>query len=356
LVVSEQQPITPVQEALVRLCAILTLAALAAVVLPVHATTHNVDVGGGGDFVDIWGALTASVTGDTILVAPGTYTGFQNKGLNPNGKNIVFLAGGDGGIPVTIDCEGAERAFLFESGEGDSTLVRGFTIVNGADIGGGGITASSASPTIEDCTFLDCYSALSGGALFLDMSTSTVSSCVFRGNTAGSSGGAVYAYQTGVTFTGCLFDENTATGGGGALYLNSGSETALLCTFVENNLDQILVYGSDSDVSISNCVIANGTEGRSVGINAAGVAMVTHCVLFGNAGGDTPECEHVDNIYYDPLFCDDTMDDYTLCDDSFAIDYNNMYHEQIGAYESGCPPCDTAVEEVTWGAVKALFR
>jgi len=27
-----------------------------------------------------------------------------------------------------------------------------------------------------------------------------------------------------------------------------------------------------------------------------------------------------------------------------------------GAYESGCAPCDTAVEEMTWGAVKALFR
>lgn len=342
-----------------RLCAILTLAALAAIVLPVHATIHDVDVGGGGDFVDIWGALTASVTGDTILVAPGTYTGLQNKSLNPSGKNIVFLAGGDGSTPVTIDCEGEWRAFVFQSGEDASTLVRGFTIINGDETGGGGIKASGASPTIEDCTFLDCDGGTSGGALYLYASTSTVSGCIFRGNTASASGGAVYTYQTGATVTGCLFDENTVTGGtggGSALYFNSGSEAVSLCTFVENNLDQILVYSSGSDVSISNCVIANSTEGRSVGINAAGVAMVTHCVLFGNAGGDTPECEHVDNIYYDPLFCDDTIDDYTLCDDSFAVWYNNAWAEQIGAYESGCPPCGTAVEEVTWGAVKALFR
>lgn len=345
-----------------RLCAILTLAALAAIVLPVHATTYRVDVGGGGDFIDIWGAVVASVTGDTILVAPGTYTGAQNRNIDPSGKNIVFLAEGGGRIPVTIDCEGLARAFIFQSGEDASTLVRGFTIINGYESSSGGaMSISNSSPTIENCVFRDCSADLNGGAFTMFNSASVVSSCVFRGNEAGLRGGAVYTYHTTTTFTGCLFDENTlgdpgpGDHTGGALYLNDGGETVTECTVVENDFDQIDLQGFP-DVFVSNCVIANSIAGVGVSASAAENGTVTHCVLFGNAGGDTPECDHFDNIYHDPLFCDDTIDDYTYCDDSFAVWYNNAYQEQIGAYESGCPPCGTAVEPTSWGVMKALFR
>ncbi|MCK5597846.1 MAG: right-handed parallel beta-helix repeat-containing protein [Candidatus Eisenbacteria sp.] len=345
-----------------RICAILTLVAVAAITLPTHATMHTVDVNGGGDFENIWGAITASVSGDTILVAPGTYAGPENRDMNPAGKNIVFLAEGGGRIPVIIDCEGQSRAFDFSSGENDSTLVRGFTIINGDDSAGGGFRAFTASPTIEDCTFLDCGSNSNGGALYLYQSTSAVSGCIFRGNTGSDRGGAVCTYQTAATFTWCLFDENMVANpnppgsSGGAFFITSSSDHIEFCTLVENDLDQIVVNGSDADVRIANCVIANSPSGAPVAIISSGVAMATHCVVFGNAAGDSLECGHVSNIYHDPLFCDDLADDYTLCDDSFAVYYNNMWGEPIGAYDSGCEPCGTPVEEATWGAVKALFR
>ena len=343
-------------------CAILTFAALIAIVLPAHATTHYVDVGGGGDFENIWGAITASVSGDTILVAPGTYTGPNNRNLDPYGKNLVFLAETGGRLPVTIDCEGSGQAFYFHQGEDATTLLSGFTITGAYNSGtGGAITASGtpgASPTIEDCAFLDCRSNIGGGAIAFYGSSSSVSNCVFRGNSAQYRAGAVYASGSSLTIQGCLFDENlTDTDeGGGALYLHSGNDVVEYCTIVENDHDQILIYGSTSDVRIANCVIANGTSGVSVGVNASGGGLVTRCVLFGNPGGDEPECDYLVNIFHDPLFCDDLADDYTLCDDSFAVHYNNMWNEQIGAYESGCEPCATPVEPATWGAVKALFR
>ena len=83
---------------------------------------------------------------------------------------------------------------------------------------------------------------------------------------------------------------------------------------------------------------------------------MTRSILFGNAGGDAPECDHNEIIYADPLFCDDEADDYTLCDNSAAVSYNNIWHEQIGAYGSGCAECESPVEVTTWGTVKALFR
>ena len=93
-----------------------------------------------------------------------------------------------------------------------------------------------------------------------------------------------------------------------------------------------------------------------IGELAEGTATATRCVISGNPGGDIPECDYDEIIYQDPLFCDDEADDYTLCDNSTAVDYNNIWTEQIGAYGSGCPECESPVEVTTWGAVKALFR
>jgi predicted outer membrane repeat protein len=340
-------------------CVMLTVFALAATALPACATTHRVDVGGGGDFTTIWSAVVAAAEGDTILVAPGTYTGAANLGIDPSGVNIVFLAEDPGRTPTIIDGTGGEAGvFYFHTGEDATTLVHGFTIQNADNSSNGGaITASNASPTIEECTFLNCTSS-NGGAMYFYLSESEVRDCVFRGNVADNRGGAIYTYNAGPTFTGCLFDENMVTSdtyGGGALYLNSGSEEVSLCTFVENDLNQVKIYYGGPDVRIANCVIANGTAGVSVA-NEGGTGLVTRCVLFGNPGGDTPECDELDNIYQDPRFCDDLADDYTLCDNSSAVWNNNLWGEQIGAFGSGCPECGTPVEDATWGAVKALFR
>jgi hypothetical protein len=360
LVVSEQQPITSVQEALVRLCAILTLTLLSFLAAPAPATTYVVDVGGSGDYTTIWDAMSVAAEGDTILVLPGTYTGVDNTNINPLGMNLVFLAFDDGRAPVVIDGGGVAIAFYFHNGEDATTLVRGFTIQQAENAThGGAITISNSSPKIENCTFLDNHTATRGGAIHLSGSSSSVTACIFRGNSAQSLGGAIASYNGSSTvITGCLFDENTVHpegSGGGALYCDGGSETITLCTVVENGPDQIAIDG-DYGVTISNCIIAFATDGVGVAASYPNNATVTHCVLFGNAGGDTPECDHFENIYHDPLFCDDLVDDYTLCDDSFAVDYNNMWYEQIGAYESGCPPCDTAVEPTSWGVMKALFR
>jgi len=95
----------------VRHCAILTLAALAAVVFPVHATTHIVDLGGGGDYAEIGTAAAFADEGDTILVYPGTYTGPNNRSIGGNGTNLVFIAENGLRDQVIIDCEGESRAF-----------------------------------------------------------------------------------------------------------------------------------------------------------------------------------------------------------------------------------------------------
>ena len=343
-----------------RLCAILTAAALASLILPAHAVVHYVDIGGGGDFDNISAAVGAASEGDTILVAAGTYTGANNKNIDPLGTNLQFI-GEAGRNFVIIDCQFDGQAFNFHNGEDTKTLISGFTIEDAQfSMSGGAIGVSSSSAiAIDGCQFKGCSSDVNGGALSFVGSESVITNTQFTDNFAQFRGGAIHATGSPLQISNCVLDGNFLVDdsyGGGALFLNTGTEDIQFCTFFENDTDQIMIFSGSADVSISNSVIASGTAGRPVGISNSGVATVTHCVIFGNAEDDSLECAHAENIFADPLFCDEEAGNFSYCDDSSAVDYNNMWNEQIGAFTSGCDPCGTPVEDATWGEIKALFR
>ncbi len=342
-----------------RLCSLVALALVAAVAAPVSATTYIVDVNGTGDYTAIYTAADNASEGDTIRVLPGIYTGAHNHHISGRGTNLVFLADTTRYSPVVVECGDTTAAFYFSYQEDATTLVHGFTIQNGYDQGGGGMRITNSSPTIENCVFLNNHAYSRGGAIHVSGSSSSITNCVFRGNSAADRGGAVYSeYGSSTTITGCLFDENVAPSGwmyGGAMFLEEGSETVTLCTMVGNSPDNVAVYNGIG-VDISHCIVVDATEGVGVTASPADCASVRRSILFGNAAGDSLACSHAENIFHDPLFCDDDAYDYTLCDDSFALPYNNMFNELIGACGMGCEPCGTPVEAATWGAVKAMFR
>ena len=342
-----------------RLCAMLTLALLSFLVTPALATTYTVDVNGTGDFTSIYFGVEATSDGDTVLVLPGLYTGELNNNIGSgHSGNFVMLADTSSRLPVIIDGGNTTTCFNLNSGQDAATIIGGFTIQNGHLQGGGGMRITNSSPTIENCTFRDNHASSRGGAIYIGISSSAISNCIFHGNSADDRGGAIYTDMSSVTITGCLFDENvtpTDWTRGGALFLEEGSETVTNCTMVGNTPDNVMVYNG-SGVTVSHCIIASATDGVGITASPADGAMLTRSVLFGNAGGDAPACDHDQIIYADPLFCDDEADDFTLCDDSFAVWYNNAWAEQIGAYGSGCEPCGTPVETSSWGRMKALYR
>ena len=62
-----------------------------------------------------------------LVAASGTYTGPGNVGVDFHGVSVTLVAA-QGSAETTIECSPGESAFLFHSGESNSTQVAGFTL------------------------------------------------------------------------------------------------------------------------------------------------------------------------------------------------------------------------------------
>jgi hypothetical protein len=209
---------------------------------------------------------------------------------------------------------------------------------------GGGICfldtpGGQGTPSVQSTSFWGCGVQNFGGAIYCEDASPVIVTCVFRDNIAWFGGGAVCCDGASPDIQNCTIVRNTAYGGGSGIYCWQQSGT------------------SESNPEITNTIIAFGVgtvPGVACGPGSA--PTITHCVVFGNPGGDDLCGDHHDNIVYDPLFCDAASDDFTLCGDSQCLPENNPWSELVGANYDGCPPCDTAVEATNWGSIKAMYR
>ena len=133
-----------------------------------------VDINNTGDFDTIQTAIDNSVSGDTVLVLPGTY--FEN--INYNGKNVCVMssAGPDSTIIDGSQPQDSiyQSVVTFFSGEDSTSILSGFTItggtgwlfVTGSSLSaneGGGIYCCSSSPIIEKNIIRDNIATFGGG-------------------------------------------------------------------------------------------------------------------------------------------------------------------------------------------------
>src|SRR3989338_3488524 len=99
----------------------------------------------GCPFTTIQGAINAAINGDTVLVSPGTY----NETINFYGKAIT-VKGAKCASQTIIDGGGLGTVVYFGSGEGNNSVLDGFTIKGGSAMYGGGIRAINSSPIIKN--------------------------------------------------------------------------------------------------------------------------------------------------------------------------------------------------------------
>jgi hypothetical protein len=291
----------------------------------------RVDQAGGGDYLTIQEGVDAAGVCDTVLVAPGVYTGPGNRGISFHGRDVVLRAE-EGRASTIIDCEHQDRGFYFVDGETSESVVRGFTVVNGSG-SGGGIRCVNSWPTIRNCAFIACEGGSYGGGIYLNNAVSpspVIRDCLIADCTSHLYGGGALMDFTEAEFRNCTFVGNGAPTGG-----------AVAC-------------GTGAMPVFSNCILAFSSGGASAWCSGASGPAFTHCCSYGNAAGDSLCGDVGDNLYSDPLFCDVPAGDYHLRDDSPCLPDNNAWHELIGAFTGECQ--SSAIEQRSWSTIKAMFR
>ena len=251
------------------------------------AATINVP----GDQPTIAAAISASVNGDVISIAAGTYNEY---GLSTNGKAVTIqgMVNGDGSLATTIDAQQGSNVFFINSGEGAGTVIKDLVITGGAgNSAGGGIYCSQSNPTITNCTISGNASGGGGGGIYCSQSNPTITNCTISGNTANSSGGGIWCINDSIpTITGCTITANTATNGGGIYCSSNGDPTIKDCVISSNtaNDDGGGVYcGSSSSPMFDACTITtNNVTGLGGGIYCDSTSSPT--LSSGSVCGNNP--------------------------------------------------------------------
>ncbi len=242
-----------------------------------------------------------------------------------------------------------------------------------SDIGSEGGALHCVDPAtceLTDCTFFDNYAYVGGGAISVSGPSATLDGCIFWGNRA-NHGGAITTSSDSFTATGCTFYGNYATtyemfgGSGGAMYLSSGLVDIENCTFADNWASAgsgtarggaIYCY-PNATLTLTNTIIAFCTSGEAV---YWGVPVMSCSDIFGNAGGPGSAGDQIGtngNFADDPLFCRDDAPStpYALKFDSPCTAANSPAGcGLIGAWEVGCG--GSPVEATSWGHIKGLYR
>jgi hypothetical protein len=254
-----------------RHAAALVFALFAAPLTQAHATTIRVPA----QAPTIQQGIDAAATGDTVLVAAGTYTGAQNRNLDFHGKSLVVRS--QAGYSVTtIDCQLLGRGFYLHTGETSAARIEGFTIHRGLapepSYKGGGILCEEASPTITDCRIQECE-AFNGGGLSLTGPPTELRRCIVTNNRSELNGGGMSCERA--TLIECTISQNVSgflnAGYGGGI--DNGLGLVMTDCIVAGN--RSLSYGDD---------FASFADGGGVNVgSAAAEARITRCTFEGNS-------------------------------------------------------------------------
>jgi len=336
-----------------------SIALIAAFAPPAAAGTIHVP----GDQPTITIGLAYAGSGDTVLVAAGTYT---ESGLGLHGGATLRGATGDP-ADVIIDCGGLGRVLYCEEMEA-GTRVEAVTVTGGHISDAAGMRIGHASVDLADCVFTGNVADTYGGGVYLpyEDSQATFTRCVFEDNEAGTGGAGVFAWSAaGVTFTDCTFVGNSAGLYGGGVEIYDTECTFTGCTFVAN---EAVLYGGGiyldtCTATLERVLIVDSADGGAMYVSGCPGLSVGCCDLWNNLNNGAAadwvapydgELGANGNISSDPLFCGiDGSGNHYLRSDSPCSPAISGCGLPIGAWPVGCE--DTAARDATWTAVKQLY-
>ncbi len=242
-------------------------------------------------YTTIQAAITTASSGDTIQIAPGTYSGpltiDKSVTLRGAGEDQTTVSGGGPVLTIT--------------GSGVSVTVKGITITGGSSSGnGGGIANLQSSLTLDGSGVVgnsvgNRYAYGAGGGIY-NTGTVRLHDCSVSNNSAQDEGGGIDNEGGTVSITNCWVEDGAAVGGG--IY-SSGGTVTLHKSFLEDNDastgtplgvvngDGGGIYLSGGTITLVHTILSSNSAGEGGGIFvASGMAVVLHSpVSFNIASG-----------------------------------------------------------------------
>lgn len=250
---------------------IFAVAGLAFPLVAAAQVTRNVPA----DFPTIQQAVTAALNGDTVLVAPGTYT----EAVNLGGKRIRLRSSG-GPYVTTINANSQASVITIGSGATRDTLVEGFTLTGGwHDLDAGGIRINNGSPTIRGNIIRGNLGgngngvSMSASAALIDRNT-IADNHNSGGAVGGGGGGGIYIggfscpsppADCGVEVRGNLIENNSALDylSGGGIYVNGGGQARIVGNVIRNNRAPVegggIAFFNSSEARVENNLIVGNS-------------------------------------------------------------------------------------------------
>lgn len=305
--------------------------------------------------------------GDTVLVAPGTYTGWDNKDLLLAFRVVVLSE--EGPDVTVIDCEDESRAFRII--QGNPPRIEGFTITHGRESQGGAIHCDRSSPEIVNCRIVECRGVGGpglGGGVYCYGGAPQLVGCIIQGNDA-IEGGGIHCVESSLRLENCLITGNEGFFGGG-LFQRSGVVEILSSTFSANrgggggihareaaaaHIDRTILWGNCNNIGQPNDVYL---------YDAQSALSMSCCAVDSSSFTGPGQFEFLDqSVFTDPRFCEpgdcqgapSLEGDYSLFSDSPCLPQNSPCGLLIGALGEGCVP-PTATLPTSWGRIKRMFQ
>ncbi len=281
---------------------------------PAHAAvTINVPA----DRSTIQAAIEQASTGDTVVVAPGTY----HERIDFKGKAIEVRSSA-GPATTIIDGDATGITVVFHTAETRASVLRGFTITDGlqppfqTQLLGGGIAVKDASPAIVG----NVVTANNGSGIGVAAGSPLIQDNVITANTTPLDGGGIWAGSSseivgnriednvadtaaGLVIFGTTVVRNNiirgnravgAHGGGGGLTMYGGmvvdniiaNNTALVGAYAKgggvlwrtNSLDRLLhntIVGNQAPTGSAMADVTTGTVAGNIVVGPAGASLVS---------------------------------------------------------------------------------
>jgi uncharacterized repeat protein (TIGR01451 family) len=235
-------------------------------------------------------------TGDTVLVAAGTYTGTDGEVLLLD-QGVRLYGGWDpafavqGGVSI-LDGEGARRGVWVNSGV--TAIVERFTMQSGsADSNGGGGIFNQGTLTLSRCNVTgNTGSGIRSGRF--GPASLTLYNCTVSGNTATSGGGIDNGGDLTVNNSAIVGNDVPGLGLGGGIR-NSGVAILNNSTVSGNTIHHVGGIYNRGTLMLNNSTVSGNTAHTGGGIYNddyyGGTVTLQNTILAGNtASGDSPDC------------------------------------------------------------------